>query len=830
MGPWTSRTSMATGRGQIMDRSWTLAGRLAATALAAVLTACTGRADDPTSSPDNPPHVFSDLAFLAVTEFLISPAPNTEITLPGQVSFELKLIYRGGFRWRIDDRSLPDDPVVSHSYSLGKLQLEWADAAGVTRDATRTVDATCEADEVPAYMSDRLAALTRDPALNGEEWRCATRTVTFTAGPDAVPGRYPWHASAEWITGGLLSPGDPTTPDFLLPPTVISRTSEGEIGLHARDEFSLIVKPRTSSHPTGAYNLRDVLILHAPGVIDPVSLEFVDSGGNGLTGIVDPNPAVSVSQIRIAAPSRLAAGGSFPAALRGTLGGRVVETPFEVVIDPLFSLTVPELAVASFSAPALLPVSVSMPYLGPTQLHLTVTGLPPGVAAGFEPDADPGFSGVNPPPEQTRKLRISVADPNLRGSDLIRIRATVGAGSDAPFIERALSLSIAADPPQSWQFFSGRVPDLSNGPQAIGLALRSDDMPVLARLEDRTDGLPDQVHVSRFDGTAWIAEAAGPLGPVGDASFALAAGDRPVVAVIDPSGDHLSAHTLMGATWHASGNLRGVARPKARSPRVACSAGGPCVLAWIEVDDPLTGSELFVRRQANVGEAWTLRDGPQPSRSLNRDANGQVQAGSVAVALSANGDFAVAWLERPNAGPPALPWMRISSGAGWSAPIALPVVNAGAATAARLAMEATGAVVAAWTEGSPKRLMVARWTAAGGWQRLVDGASADGALNVVDGAAASEFSLAIDGYGQVLVAWAEASQNSIGPNLDIRVKRCTFGIWYLLGTKVADSAVGSLATQIATDSAQRPYLAYTRQDYVLPMDVREIHVARWLYP
>jgi hypothetical protein len=172
--------------------------------------------------------------------------------------------------------------------------------------------------------------------------------------------------------------------------------------------------------------------------------------------------------------------------------------------------------------------------------------------------------------------------------------------------------------------------------------------------------------------------------------------------------------------------------------------------------------------------------------------------------------------------------MRIGDGSGWGPEFLVPAMSFSQASRVHLASEASGNVIAAWTEGSPARLMAARYTGPSrGWQMLPNPTTSDGALNVVDGAAASDFSIALEADGNPVVAWAEG-----GLKPDIWAKRWNVNTWQWIGSSVDGTSSAAVAPQVGVDSRRVPYVAFTRysrfdDDLTTSNPITEIQVARW---
>jgi hypothetical protein len=133
----------------------------------------------------------------------------------------------------------------------------------------------------------------------------------------------------------------------------------------------------------------------------------------------------------------------------------------------------------------------------------------------------------------------------------------------------------------------------TNGGGAVDLAIDSQDAPVVAyELFNSTLG-QSQIHVSRWNGTAWTDFGAIPQGSSNADQFSLAltAGDAPVVAfqnyVVGPPGNEIAVAAWNGTAWTETHGIYDMLNngPYADAvffPSLAIDAAGDFTVAWDE--------------------------------------------------------------------------------------------------------------------------------------------------------------------------------------------------------------------------------------------------------
>lgn len=225
------------------------------------------------------------------------------------------------------------------------------------------------------------------------------------------------------------------------------------------------------------------------------------------------------------------------------------------------------------------------------------------------------------------------------------------------------------------------------------------------------------------------------------------------------------------ARWAAPSGapLNAAANQPASSAAIAAVGGVPYA-AWREPDG--TNNEIRVSRLVPAG--WEAVGAARvPSSPVNNDSLGDARSAAIA---DVNGVPFVAWTEfdgtntevrvaRPSADGQG--WDRVGQASPASSPInASPSRNAGAADVANV----NGVPYVTWAEddGTNTQVRVARLRADGvAWERVGEGADANGPVNRVNGRNAFEPTIAAIN-GVPYVAWAEADAKKV---TQIRVAR-----------------------------------------------------------
>ena len=214
-------------------------------------------------------------------------------------------------------------------------------------------------------------------------------------------------------------------------------------------------------------------------------------------------------------------------------------------------------------------------------------------------------------------------------------------------------------------------------------------------------------------------------------------------------------------------------------------------------------------------------------------ASGQVLRDTPALALRADGNPWLAWLEAPFDPVTTLPsalWLRGHDGTRWGAPIAVPTRRPLVAAPTQLLVTQTGKLIAAWFEASPARLMLAFIDPLTGVAtELRDPANPDGALNSTSNEPAREASLTLDSGGRLVVTWTEGLSVPA-----LYAKRLNAdGSWARLGNAI-DASRPTRSPFVTSDGSGRLYVAWTgfflSTDLVSPAPKTDVLVGRWIFP
>jgi hypothetical protein len=295
------------------------------------------------------------------------------------------------------------------------------------------------------------------------------------------------------------------------------------------------------------------------------------------------------------------------------------------------------------------------------------------------------------------------------------------------------------------------------------------------------------IHVKRWDGAGWTTLG----GPVETAASGLG---RPFVAFDASNTAYLAYHRAVsgvvnvvvrrwdGTSWAPLGGSlnRDPTRGGDERPVIAVYAGAPVVA---RLDANAQGAlEVLVSRWS--GSAWTQLGGVLNTASTHGHGPH--------VAADATRLF-VAWAEQGTSS--AAVYVKRWTGSGWSAvggSLASPGVTGAGMT--WIAIDGTGAPVAAWTEYSTPRWNVraARWNGSQ-WSALGGIVNADKSPGV-----GQEPSLAISAGSTVTIGWWEHA-----PNFGVHVRRWSGSAWQ----DVTAGTHGPWFGQVAADPAGGVFLS-----------------------
>lgn len=697
------------------------------------------------------------------------------------------------------------------------------------------------------------------PGVSPLGGRCKTFRLRVSA--DAIAaGVRQVTLSAIWGRGSPPSPLDPRTIErvetfsvsLAVPPPVVV------------PDFAVSVAAAASAI-YGTRATLPVTITRTGGFAEPVTLEF-DGLTSGVRGSFAVEPmATDLRSLELQIPARYAGGGRVDLQVTARApGGLTKIVNFSPYIEPLFKLILqPQSATLTTAAPLQVDLGLKAgelfrtPSIGAVELSISpLTSLPPGVSARFLGDAMPVVP-VLPVQTVTQVLQL-VTDgrpPGVMGP--LQIRGTArGVPPDydgvAPFIEVTLDLTVAEG--QFWQFAGNNLTYGTREADLIGMALQSDNRPAFAWIEG--SGSSKRVYMRRFDGTNFgpspprVDLGSGPFEPslsgsgssVAEASFALTATDAGQVAFTYDGGARLALGRADRASveWRITpplvvGDPADPATTRARSPRVVTGPNADAVVvSYIREANAstTTGGVLHVLQTFGNG-VLSMLPTSLPGGALNASPVGSVVRHSNALALHADGNPWVAWVEQPTNGTNARLWLRAYDGNDWSAAREVPTTGTPVGASVQLLVEPSGQVVVAWVEGSPAQLKLTRYDPSGQtWTPLDNTGNGRGSLNVTALSPALDVHLAREpgAQGRLLVAWTEG-----GADPRVWIKRLgDDGVWRLVGTTVSQVDRWSKTPRIVSDGNRWLYVAWATyaagQNPATSRPYAEIDVAQWVFP
>ena len=293
---------------------------------------------------------------------------------------------------------------------------------------------------------------------------------------------------------------------------------------------------------------------------------------------------------------------------------------------------------------------------------------------------------------------------------------------------------------------------------------------------------------ARPKGGAWSAPAMidGGFGNTYDTRLAVSSGGGAVaVWGYQASGEfRLAANRLAAGGWDPAAQRVDAGGGNVLEHRVAIDDAGRAVVAWEQYDNSTGSLRNVIRVSFNGGGTWSaptlVAVGYQPAVAVDRLGKGYV-----------------AWLDGDRT---------------WVAPVDLGAGTVGAATALqplpavdppgnlRFAMDRSGHGLLAWIEWNVLR--TARLDPTAGWQP-VETAATDVAIGLN-----REQSIAIDGSGQAIVAWANSGQRDIVKSVRYQPTSTTTGAW---SAPIQHSTVGAeyaIVPRVAMNAAGRAALVW----------------------
>ena len=229
--------------------------------------------------------------------------------------------------------------------------------------------------------------------------------------------------------------------------------------------------------------------------------------------------------------------------------------------------------------------------------------------------------------------------------------------------------------------------------------------------------------------------------------------------------------------------------------------------------------------------------GTPPSGALNAIAGGRVLRNATALALRADGNPWVAWLEEPAPATPARLWLRGHDGVAWGPAIQVPTSGTPVGESVQLLVEPSGMVVVAWLESSPAQaaaqLRLFRFDPSSLHFTTLDNTlNGRGSLNDSDLTPALDVHLAREpgAQGRLLVTWTEGGAY---PRVWIK-RQDADSAWRLVGTTVSQAERWSKTPRIVSDTNNRLYVTWATytagQNPGTPAPYAEIAVAQWIFP
>ncbi|MEO8311194.1 MAG: hypothetical protein ABI520_08495 [Caldimonas sp.] len=314
-----------------------------------------------------------------------------------------------------------------------------------------------------------------------------------------------------------------------------------------------------------------------------------------------------------------------------------------------------------------------------------------------------------------------------------------------------------------------------------------------------------------------------------EARMAMTASDIAQVAITVSAGAREGAQVVLGslgAGWSSTVVYSAPFNMHARSPRIAAGVGEAYALAYlVETDPAVSAGQLFVHG-TTVGGLPVPLPGPHAG-AINAAPDGRVLRDATAIALRGDGNPWVAWIEQPLVGSARL-WLRGWDGAAWGPVLGVPTPRTPVAGSLQLLVDGAGQLVIAWLQSSPAKLKVARLDPASLTWTFLDTARADGSLNIADDQGVHDVSLALDSSGRLVAAWTEGGS---APSLWAMRLEAGTG-WGLLGTAI--SVKPSKSPFIVSDSNGNLFTEYTQylrlgQDLSSGHVDTDVFVARWRF-
>lgn len=519
-----------------------------------------------------------------------------------------------------------------------------------------------------------------------------------------------------------------------------------------------------------------------------VAIEVQVAGGTATT--VDlrrndmPWQQLSGPPFRYTWDTRPAPEGDYALAASATIDGRAVTSdPITITVDhtpPQVTDVSPARGSSSGDLGAPIKVTFSEPVLASTvndaSVQLSAGGSLVASTVALASDA--------------KSLTVSLTD-----AQALALPANLAASVATTITDRAGNALAALDPPWTWTVpaWITLPPLASELPPRLAIDGARRPVVAYATLDNIGGDAVQQVHVARFEGSAWNTALGAPSAAKGTAyygySIALDSAGNPVVAWTEYGAGHQDVHVgaWKGSSWDttfpALVGINDVSRD-ATFPSVRIDGADRPVVAWKQVTGTAGPTyDVFAARWN--GTSWARLDG---SGFMGGAGFDQLLDGPQLV-LDTQGNPLLGWADR-NLGTGVSFWtntwtksaalpggftpypvvdaigapliaikdvnLRVvkwnTSSSSWADATATPLTMAGAWTAPRLVLSPDGAPVVAWLDtSSGVRIGVARWTGAAWDTRFgLFNAGQSPANNVVP-------ELVVDARGRIWVAWREGT-------------------------------------------------------------------------
>ncbi len=388
----------------------------------------------------------------------------------------------------------------------------------------------------------------------------------------------------------------------------------------------------------------------------------------------------------------------------------------------------------------------------------------------------------------------------------------------------AIGVSFLAASGGSWAELGGSASGggigRANGFYTHSLALDSSNRPVVAWDDDSSGN--SEILVKVWDGSSWI-ERGGSGGAQGissnsgasyNPSLRLDSFDNPVIAWNDGTSGNFEIYLKRwsGSAWielgasATGGGISGFAAPSLR-PSLALDSTGNPVVAWGE------NGEIYLKRWN--GAAWVDIGGSAADGGISATAGSSLHP---SLALDSSDRPVVAWRETTDGNDEV--YLKRWDGANWvalggSATGGGISANSGNSRTPSLRLDGAQNPSVAWwdtTSGSGK-VYFKRWDGAN-WIELAGSASGTGVSN--PSATSNDASLALDPYGNPMIAWTEYAPG----NAEVYLKRWNGVNWIEVegsatGAGISATAEDSIVPSLALDSSGNPVVTWIETDFAV---------------